>query len=76
MFTKRWLIDAFERVVATFAQAFLAIIVAAPILDMSTWKAAAVSGIAAAMSVLKALIAKGTGDPESASLASSVPGGP
>ena len=76
MFTKRWAIDALERVLATFAQAFLAIIVAAPILDMSTWKAAAVSGIAAAMSALKALVAKGVGDPESASLASSVPGGP
>jgi len=45
MFTKRWLIDAVERVVVTFAQAFLAIIVAAPMLDMSTMKAAAVAGI-------------------------------
>jgi len=76
MFTKRWLIDALERVVVTFAQAFLAIIVAAPMLDMSTMKAAAVAGIAAGLSALKAIVAKGVGDPESASLASSVPGGP
>ena len=76
MFTKRWLIDALERIIVTALQAFLAIIVAAPILDMATWKAGAVAAIAAGFSALKAVVAKGFGDPDSASLASSVPGGP
>ena len=76
MFTKRWLIDAAERVIVTALQAFAALLIAAPIIDMSTLKAAGVAAIAAGLSALKAIVAKGFGDPESASLASSVPGGP
>lgn len=54
-----WLKDTVERVLASFAGAFLTVIVAAgtDYVDVSTWKAAALAGGAAAFSVLKAAVA-------------------
>jgi hypothetical protein len=57
-----WLKDTIERVLTTFAGAFLTVLVAAgtDYVDVSTWKAAAVAGGAAVFSVLKAAIASRT----------------
>lgn len=54
-----WLKDTLERVISTFAQAFLAVLIAAgtDYVNVSTWKAAAVAGGAAVFSVLKSALA-------------------
>jgi hypothetical protein len=55
----KWLKDTVERVVFTFLEAFLAVVVASgqDWIDVSTAQAAAVAGGAAALAVLKAAIA-------------------
>lgn len=50
-----WLRDTAERVIATAIQTFLALIVVA---DISTLRTAAVAGLAAGLSVLKAAVAR------------------
>lgn len=54
-----WLRDTAERVVATFLQAFLAALLAGPLdlVSVGTLRAAALGGIAAALSVIKAALA-------------------
>ena len=64
-FTKEWARDAAERVAATFGEAFAAslavALVAAPKADVQTWEAigysAVVSGLAAAASTVKSILA-------------------
>ena len=72
MFTRQWFKDMAERALATFVQAFLAIIIASETLNVSTLKAAMVAGIAAVLSAVKSALATKVGNPSSASLAPSV----
>lgn len=69
--------DMLERVGATFVMAFLALYVPAlvsdsataeTLFDLSVLSKAAVAGVAAALSLVKALVAKRLGAPDSASL--------
>jgi len=59
-----WVKDTIERVVVTFVQAFLAVVVAAGTdwLDVSTLRAAAIAGGAAVLAALKAVVATRTPD--------------
>lgn len=67
---KPFLIDALERVVATFLQAFFGVcaLAAASPIDVSTLHAAAGGGAAAALAAVKALFARQLGDPDTASV--------
>ena len=71
---RQWLTDALERIIATFLQGFLVIVVAAGAdqINMGTLKAAGVAGAMAVLAFLKSLLAQKVGNPESASLAPSV----
>ena len=57
--------DTAERAVLTFVQAFAAALVA---LDTGSLETAVMAGLAAVASLLKSIIARSVGDPESASL--------
>lgn len=61
--------DLLERLVATFVQAFLGVVIVSG-LDNIDVKAAATAGVAAVLSLVKSLIAKRIGDPGDASLVS------
>lgn len=67
--TRRWLLDALERTLASGVEAALVFLVAAPKLDMTTLKAAALSGGIAAAAFAKAALARFVHRPDSASLA-------
>jgi Putative lactococcus lactis phage r1t holin len=67
-----YLKDLAERTAATFAEAFLAAVVVAQYTDLSMWKAASLAGLTAALTVVKAAIAKKVGNPASASMSPSV----
>jgi len=72
MFSSLWRLDTLERVVATFLQTFLAVwIIDGASVDLSTdmLSRAALAGLAAVLSFVKALIAQAAGDADSASLA-------
>ena len=62
--------DLVERTVATYAQAFLGLLLASwsDAIDVSTLRAAAVAAIPAALAVVKGFAAKSIGDPDSAAL--------
>lgn len=81
MFTSKFARDLAERAVATFLQGFITILVAMPFLagvveegtfDLEAGQRVLVSalagGVMAALSAVKAVLAKHTNDPESASL--------
>lgn len=73
----KFLIDLAERVAATYAQVFIGLLIisgfgADGVTDLSLVKKAAIAALPAALSALKGLIAKGTGNPDSASLAKDV----
>jgi len=57
--SRTWFIDTSERVLASFAGAFVTVVVAAgtDYVNVSTWKAAAIAGGAAAFSAIKGAIA-------------------
>jgi ABC-type molybdate transport system substrate-binding protein len=59
--------DLVERIAATFVVAFLGVYLVAPE-SLSNTKAAAMAGVAAAGSLIKGLLAKFLGNPETASL--------
>lgn len=63
-----YLRDLAERVVVTFAQGFLGSLVVTELTDKSAWMAAVGGGVAAVGALLKGLIAKKVGNPDSASL--------
>lgn len=65
-----FLVDLAERVGLTFVEAFLGVLLVAPVfnLDVSTLHAAAMGGAAAAAAVAKGMIAKRLGQPGTASL--------
>jgi len=66
MFTR----DLFERVIATFVQAALGALGTNSLLDLGVdnWKLVVSAGAAAALSVIKAAVAKRLGTPGTASL--------
>lgn len=69
----KWLKDALERVVATFAEAFAGALILGDQLNVSTAKSAGLAGIIAALAVVKSIAAKFvTANPNSASLAPTV----
>lgn len=71
----KFLIDIVERVVTTFLAAFLPALVAAgpaDLISLSAWQSAALAGVAAAVSLLKGLVASGVGNRSSASLTKTV----
>lgn len=57
MFNRVWLRDCAERATATALQTFLALVLAGSLTDIATLKAAAVSALAAALSVVKSALA-------------------
>jgi len=56
---KRWTLDTLERALATYAQAFIGLLIASPMLDLdlSTVRALAVAALPAALAVVKAALA-------------------
>ena len=72
--TRLYLIDLAERVVMTFLEAFIGVLLlaGADVLTLSALKAAVVAGIIAVLALLKGLLAKVIGDRWSASTAPSV----
>jgi hypothetical protein len=69
---RTYLIDLVERVLATFVVAAAGVALAAGPADMfsaSFWETVGAAGIAAAVSLVKGLLAKSVGNPESASTA-------
>jgi hypothetical protein len=69
-FNKEYFRDLAERVVSTFVAGVLAVVGtnAVDLTDLTLWKAAGLAGAAAVLSLLKGLLAKGVGNPESAGL--------
>lgn len=71
--TKAWLIDTAERVAGTFVAAFIgALVISAGRVNIAAFQAAGLAGIAAAVTVLKSVIATEIGSADSASLIPSV----
>jgi hypothetical protein len=70
--TRRFLIDAVERIGATAAEAALGALIAAGAFNAKTGQAALVAGLTAAASAVKALAARYVGSRDSASLAPSI----
>ena len=70
---KDFFIDLLERTIATYAEAFLGLLIASglgtPADRMALLEKAAIAAIPAALAVAKAGLAKFRGDPNSASLA-------
>lgn len=62
--------DLLERVLSTFAAGALAVLGtnAADLTDLGLWKGAALAGAAAVVSLLKGVLAKAKGDPDTAGL--------
>lgn len=56
---KRWMLDTLERTLATYAQTFIGLLIASPMLnlDLSTVRALAVAALPAALAVVKAALA-------------------
>ncbi|MGW4493731.1 holin [Streptomyces sp. NPDC004376] len=64
--------DLAERVVTTFLQAFVGALVLTSPFDLHMWQAAAMGGVAAALSLIKGMIARARSVANSASLAKGV----
>ena len=72
--TSRYIRDLVERVLATYVQTFLGLLLASGfavdgVVDLSLVVKAAVAAIPAALSLVKGIVARAVGDKESASLA-------
>jgi len=68
MFSKRFLRDAGERVLATFLEAAAGSVILSGALNLDVAKAAGLAGVLAALTVVKSLLARFLGDRESASV--------
>lgn len=70
----RYFIDLAERALATYVEALIGLLIAGAVtsLDLSTVRAAAIAAIPAGLAVLKAGLARFTGNGDSASLAKEV----
>lgn len=66
--SRKFLVDLAERVVATYIQSFLGLLLVADAIDIGAVKAALVAAAPAALAVVKGVLAKRLGDPESASV--------
>lgn len=71
---KRYVVDLAERVLSTYVQAFLGLLLASGfgvdgVLDLSLVVKAGIAALPAALSLVKGLLARGVGDSQSASLA-------
>ncbi len=64
--------DLAERVVVTFLQAFIGALVLTTPFDLGMWQSAAMGGVAAALSLVKGLVARVRSVTNSASLAKGV----
>ncbi|MFF1468076.1 hypothetical protein [Streptomyces mirabilis] len=64
--------DLFERVVNTAAAGFLAAFIPAQAADASMWYAAGGAAVGAVYSLIKGMVARAIGDPNSASLSRKV----
>ncbi|MFJ3663168.1 holin [Streptomyces sp. NPDC090119] len=64
--------DLAERVVATFLQAFVGALILTSPFDLGMWQAAAMGGVAAALSLIKGMLARARSVSNSASLAKGV----
>lgn len=62
----KFFIDLAERTAATYVEAFLGLLLAGSIVDLSTARAAAVAAIPAALAVLKGTLSGFIGSPTSA----------
>ena len=71
-FSMEWLVDTLERAAATYVQSLLALLIVTDITNIDAVKAALISVIPAALSVIKSAIATQIGSPDSASLVPSV----
>jgi hypothetical protein len=79
--TNRYLLDLAERVIATYVEAFLGLVIASGfgvngVVNLSLLQVAAVSALPAALAVVKAGLAKLKGDPATASLVDVAPPAP
>lgn len=63
-----YLKDLFERVAVTFIQGALGSLVVTELTDKDMWLAAVGGGVAAVAALAKGLLARGRGNPDSASL--------
>jgi hypothetical protein len=76
MFRSKFFVDLAERVVATYLEAFLGLVIASAItdgvIDLSVVQSAAVAALPAGLAVVKGALARWRGDPDSASAAPSV----
>lgn len=66
MFTREFLRDAAERIISTYIQALIGLLLVSGVTDWTAVQSALVAAIPAALSALKAIIAKHFGDPDSA----------
>lgn len=64
--------DLVERVLTTFLQAFVGALVVTQPLDLSMWRTAGLAGVAAAVALLKGIVARVVSVTNSASLAKGV----
>jgi hypothetical protein len=69
----RFTVDLLERLIATYAETYVGLWVAsglgaAYITDMSSWDKALVAFLPTAVALIKGLVAKGIGSPDSAAL--------
>ncbi|MFF8458513.1 hypothetical protein ACF06T_28740 [Streptomyces albidoflavus] len=64
--------DLFERVVATYLQAFVGALVFTAPFDLAMWQTAAMAGVASVGALVKGLVARWRGATNSASLAKEV----
>jgi hypothetical protein len=71
----RFLTDLVERVIATYATAFLGLLLANgfDLTDLGAVKAAAIASIPAALSIIKGVLARFVGDPGTAALLPTAP---
>lgn len=71
--TKRFILDVMERVLRTYAQTFIGLLIASGfavdgVVDLSVVVKAGIAALPAVLSLLMSLLARGVGDKESASL--------
>lgn len=64
--------DLAERVLSTFLQSFIGALIVTQPLDLGMWRTAALAGVAAAVSLVKGLVARWRDVTNSASLAKGV----
>lgn len=75
---RKWAADTAERAAMTFLQTFGALLISGGVFDvhgiqnLSAWQAAAAGGLGAVLSLAKSIVAKYVGNPDSASLTTTV----